>query len=222
MQAVVALGGELNDSALVRSALDGAGLIVAADGGARRLAGLGVAPHVLIGDFDSLSPDELADHRAAGAAIVEHPAPQQRTDADVAIAEALARGATSLIALGVFGGDRLDHELGNLELLAGDRLRGIPTWAVDGWTAITVLHGDGVRETHFHGAPGDYAGIIPITDRVEGVETVGLKWPLSNATLERGRAQGISNELINDRAMIRIGTGKAFATHHFRQQRLPR
>ena len=221
MQAVVALGGELNDSALVRSALDGAGLIVAADGGARRLAALGIAPHALIGDFDSLGPDELSDYRVAGAAIVPHPAPQQRTDADVAIAEALARGATSLIALGVFGGDRLDHELGNLELLAGDRLRGIPTWAVDGWTAIAVLHGAGVRETHFHGAPGDYASIVPITDRVEGVETVGLKWPLSDAVFERGRGQGISNELIGDRAMIRIAIGKAFATHHFRQQRLP-
>ena len=222
MQAVVALGGELNDSALVRSALDGAGLIVAADGGARRLAALGMSPHVLIGDFDSLSPDELSDHRAAGAAIVQHPAPQQRTDADVAIEEALARGAISLIALGVFGGDRLDHELGSLELLAGDRLRDIPTWAVDGWTAIAVLHGRGVAETRFHGAPGDYASVVPITDRVEGVETVGLKWPLSDAVLERGRGQGISNELISDRAMIRIGTGKAFATHHFRRRRLPR
>lgn len=221
MQAVVALGGEINDSALVRSALGGAGLIVAADGGARRLAALGVVPHVLIGDFDSLSPDELADRRKAGAAVVRHPAPQQRTDADVAIAEALARGATSLIALGVFGGDRLDHELGNLELLAGDRLREIPTWAVDGWTAITVLHGDGISETHFHGAPGDYVSIIPITETVAGIETVGLKWPLSSAAMERGRGQGISNELAADRAMIRIAAGKAFATHHFRRQRLP-
>ena len=222
MQAVVALGGEINDSALVRSALDGAGLIIAADGGARRLAALGIAPHVLIGDFDSLSPDELADHRAVGAAIVQHPAPQQRTDADVAIEEALARGATSLIALGVFGGERLDHELGNLDLLSGDRLRDIPTWAVDGWTAITMLHGGGISETHFHGAPGDYVGIIPITETVAGIETVGLKWPLSDATMERGKGQGISNELITDRAMIRIAKGKAYATHYFRQRRLPR
>ena len=222
MQAVVALGGEINDSALVRSALDGAGLIIAADGGARRLAALGIVPHVLIGDFDSLSPDELADHREAGSAIVRHPAPQQRTDADVAIEEALARGATSLIALGAFGGDRLDHELGNLELLAGDRLRDIPTWAVDGWTAITVLHGGGISETHFHGAPGDYVSIIPITETVAGIETVGLKWPLAGAAMERGRGQVISNELAADRAMIRIADGKAFAAHHFRRRRLPR
>lgn len=222
MQAVVALGGGIDDSALVRSALAGTGLIVAADGGARRLAELGAVPHLLIGDYDSLSPEELADRRAAGVEVLPHPAPEQRTDGDVAIEAALERGATSLIALGVFGGERLDHEIGNLELLTGDRLRDIPTWAVNGWTAIAVLHGEGVAETHFHGAPGDYASIVPITDRVEGVETVGLKWPLSNAALERGRAQGVSNELIGDRAMIRIGTGKAFAAHHFRQRRLPR
>lgn len=221
MQTVVALGGDLHDSALVRRALQGAELIIAADSGAERLAFIGHQPHAVIGDFDSLDPAELWRLRAGGVEIVAHPAPQQRTDADVAIELALQRGASSLIVLGALGGARIDHMLGNLSLLSHPDLRSVPTWAVDGWSAMTILHGDGVRETHFRGHPGDYISIIPFSDQVRGVSTVGLKWPLTNATLRRGFAEGVSNELIHDRAMIRIAQGAAAASHHFRRQQLP-
>lgn len=221
MQTVVALAGDLRDSPLVRSALAGAGLIVAADSGAERLTAIGIQPHITIGDFDSLDPTELFRLRAAGVEIVEHPAPQQRTDADVAIELALQRGATSLIVLGALGGDRIDHTLGNLSLLTHPSLRQIPTWAVDGWSALAVLQGDGVSETHFHGHPGDYISVIPLSDRVEGVTIIGAKWPLQAAALERGQAQAVSNELVANRAMIQISKGAAAATHHFRTHRLP-
>ena len=221
MQTVVALGGDLRDSALVRSAISGAGLIVAADSGAARLAAIGIQPHVIIGDFDSLDPVELWRLRAGGVEVVEHPAPEQRTDADVAIELALRRGASSVIVLGVFGGARIDHALGNLSLLSQPSLRDIPTWAVDGWSALTILRGDGVRETHFHGRPGDYISVIPLSDRVEGVAIVGAKWPLQDAVLERGLVQAVSNELVGERAMIRISAGVAAATHHFRTEQLP-
>ena len=221
MQTIVALGGDLRDSDLVRSALHGAGLIVAADSGAERLAAIGIQPHLIIGDFDSLDPAELFRLRAAGVEVVEHPAPQQRTDADVALELALRRGATSVIVLGALGGSRIDHTLGNLSLLSHPGLREIPTWAVDGWSALTILRGDGIRETHFHGQPGDYVSIIPLSDRVEGVTAIGLKWPLENAVLERGQVQAVSNELVNDRAMVRLRTGLAAASHHFRTERLP-
>lgn len=221
MQTVVALGGDLRDSPLVRSALAGAALIVAADSGAERLAAIGIQPHTIIGDFDSLDPTELFRLRAAGVEIVEHPAPQQRTDADVAIELALQRGASSLIVLGALGGDRIDHTLGNLSLLTHPSLRQIPTWAVDGWNALAILHGDGVSETHFHGHPGDYISVIPLSDRVEGVTIIGAKWPLQDTALQRGQAQAVSNELLANRAMIKISKGVAAATHHFRTQQLP-
>ena len=221
MQVVVALGGDLHDSALVRSGLRGAALVIAADSGAARLAAIGIQPHAVIGDFDSIDPAELWRLRSGGVEIVEHPAPQERTDADVAIELAVQRGARSLIVLGAFGGARIDHTLGNLSLLAHPALRAIPTWAVDGWSALTILRGDGIREMHFHGHPGDYVSIIPISDHVTGVSAVGLRWPLSNAALERGRSQSISNELLHDRAVIQLRAGTAAAAHHFRTQRLP-
>lgn len=221
MQAVVALAGEIHDSPLVRSALDRAGLIVAADSGANRLRALGILPHVVIGDLDSLEGDDLFNLKSVGVEVEPHPDPEQRTDGDVALEYALKRGATSLIVLGLFGGPRYDHAVANLYLLTHPSLRRIPTWAVDGWTALTVLNGDGVSQAHFHGQIGDYVSITAISETVEGITTVGLKWPLVNATFRRGLNEGTSNELINDRAMIQIASGTAFVSHHFRSERMP-
>ena len=222
MQAVVALAGEIHDSALVRNALNGAALIVAADSGANRLRQLGMLPHVVIGDLDSLAGDDLFHLKSVGVEFEPHPDPEQRTDGDVAIEYALKRGATSLIVLGLFGGPRYDQEVGNLIMLTQPRLKQLPVWAVNGWTALTVLNGDGVSEAHFHGNPRDYISLTPISDRVEGITTVGLKWPLSEAVFVRGDRGGVSNELIADRGMVKIRSGVLFASHHFRSEQLRR
>ncbi len=221
MQAIVALAGEINDSPLVRSAIDGAGLIVAADSGASRLRALGILPHVVIGDLDSLAGDDLFLLKAAGVEVEPHPDPEQRTDGDVAIEYALKRGATNIIVVGLFGGPRMDHAVANLYLLTHPMLKHVPTWTVDGWTALTVLNGDGVRQAHFQGQIGDYVSITAVSAEVRGITTVGLKWPLDNAMFTRGHGEGTSNELINDRAMIQIKSGTAFVSHHFRTERLP-
>lgn len=221
MQVVVALAGEVHDSALVRSALNGADLIVAADGGANRLQELRILPHVVIGDLDSLAGDDLFRLKSVGVEFEPHPAPEQRTDGDVAIEYALKRGASRIIIVGLFGGPRYDHAVANLYLLTHPSLRQTPTWTVDGWTALTVLNGGGVSQAHFQGSIGDYVTITAVSETVEGITTVGLKWPLANATFTRGLNEGTSNELISDRAMIQITSGTAFATHHFRSERLP-
>jgi len=124
------------------------------------------------------------------------------------------------IFVGLFGGPRYDHAVANLYLLTHPSLRQIPVWTVDGWTALTVLNGDGISQAHFHGQIGDYVSITAVSETVTGITTVGLKWPLTNATFRRGLNEGTSNELINDRAMIQIESGIAFVSHHFRAQRL--
>ena len=84
-----------------------------------------------------------------------------------------------------------------------------------------MLNGDGVRQAHLHGEIGDYVSITAVSERVEGITTVGLKWPLTDAAFARGLGEGTSNELTNERAMIQISKGTVFAAHHFRTERLP-
>ena len=213
---------EIHDSPLVRNALNGAGLIVAADSGANRSALSSASCPTSSSATSTRSRATTSSiSKPVGVEFEPHPDPEQRTDGDVAIEYALKRGATSIIVVGLFGGPRYDHAVANLYLLTHPSLRQIPTWTVDGWTALTALNGDGVSQAHFHGRIGDYVTITAVSETVEGITTVGLKWPLANATFTRGLNQGTSNELINDRAMIQIAAGTAFASHHFRTQRLP-
>ena len=106
MKVVVALGGNLADTALVRARVGGAELVIAADSGADRLRRLGLQPHAVIGDFDSLAADRIEALRTSGVEIVPHPEPQYRTDGQVALELAASRGASEVILLGVRGGPR--------------------------------------------------------------------------------------------------------------------
>ena len=69
-----------------------ADLRIAADGGYAAVRALGLRPEVLIGDFDSLSGEALAAATAEGVEIVRLPVRKDETDAEAAVALALARG----------------------------------------------------------------------------------------------------------------------------------
>ena len=64
-------------------------LVIAADGGARHCLAHGIQPTVVIGDLDSLRPDELATLETGGAQILTYPARKDHTDLELAIELAL-------------------------------------------------------------------------------------------------------------------------------------
>ena len=146
MKIVVALGGEIADSGLLRARVAGAELTIAADSGASRLEQAGLSPDIVIGDFDSLSEAELAALRRRGVEIVPHPDPQQQTDGHVALQLAAERGASEVVLLGAGGGERLDHQLTNLLFLVALEFAALPISAISLWTEAVGLHG---RETGF-------------------------------------------------------------------------
>ena len=211
MKAVVALAGEVEDSPLVRRWLERAGLVVAADRGALRLEALGLRPDVVIGDLDSLSEEQVAALRAAGVEIAPHPAPQERTDGDVALLLARERGASEIVLLGASGGDRWDHGLANVLYAAA--LRAVSVTIVQGRTEAAVLRGDGRRSVRFRGGTGEPVSIIPISTAVRGVTTSGLRYRLRSATLEFGSSRGLSNVLAGTEGGYEIAEGVAIATH---------
>jgi thiamine pyrophosphokinase len=50
--------------------------------------------------------------------------------------------------------------------------------------------------------------LIPLSKEVQGVRTVGLKYPLHSETLHRIESRGISNEWSDAEAMVAIQAGK--------------
>ena len=118
MTCAIVLNGEYEDEAWYRREVEAARLVVAADGGHHLLRRLDLWPQVLIGDFDSLDAEFVAEARAAGVEVVGHPVRKDKTDGELAVEWAVSHCSDDVVLLGGFGG-ALDHVLGHLCVLRG-------------------------------------------------------------------------------------------------------
>src|SRR3990172_9817027 len=82
--------------------------LVCADGGARHLDKLGLTPHVIIGDMDSLSAGILKRYEEQVTRIVRHPRDKKETDTQLALEYAMASAPDEIRIFGALGG-RIDH-----------------------------------------------------------------------------------------------------------------
>jgi thiamine pyrophosphokinase len=217
VRAVIVASGE--PEAADAAWLDGADLVVAADGGATWLDRVARRPDLLVGDLDSADAALVARLEASGTLVERHPADKEASDTELAIHAARDRGATELTLVGAIGGHRLDHELANLLLLADPALAGVPVRAVRGSTTVRVLHG-GERLTLDAGR-GDTVSLLPLGGDAAGVSTTGMRWNLSGATLRVGRSRGLSNEVAHVPASVSLGGGALLVVHVMREEPVP-
>lgn len=199
---------------LVGRAMDGM-LVIAADGGALKAEALGLPPAVVVGDADSLAPNQVERLRHAGAEVLIHPAAKDESDTELAVVEALRRGATRLVIIGCLGGKRFEHSLANVLLLALPELRGIDACLADGASTVRVLV-DGER-LELDGQPGDFVSLLPLSPQVVGVSTSGLAYALEDAVLDQGPARGLSNEMTSSAAGVSVSQGRLAVIHTRRE-----
>lgn len=203
MKVVVVASGRLE--AIDVAHLDNADLVIAADGGAESLDALGRRPDLLVGDFDSVSPALAERLEASGTGVERHPADKERSDTELALESAVARGATQIVLLGAIGGDRLDHELANLLLLADPGMAGRDVRIASGSSTARVLRG--AERLALVGSVGDLVSLLPIGGDASGVTTAGLRWALEGAPLGLGRSRGLSNEIVVPPASVSLEQG---------------
>lgn len=207
MRAVLVANGELSDHARLKELWLRANLRVAADGGARNARiYLKIAPHVVIGDMDSLDEETRAWLEKNSCEFIEHPPAKDATDLELALQLAQTRGADDITVLGAFGG-RADQFIANALLLT--RQKGMRS--ADGACEMWVGRGSDV----IHGKKGDTVSLIPLDSCVEGVTTENLEYPLHDETLERGGTRGISNVMTGERAHVVWSSGMLLIVHLF-------
>lgn len=172
-------------------------LVIAADGGARHADALGAAIDLWVGDGDSLGEDGIAALEAAGVPIERARPDKDETDVELAVDAAIARRATALVIIGALGGERVDHALANVALLARDDLIGRPTVLLDGRSRISLLRApgpDGAAATaDVGGSPGSTVSLLPWGGDADGITTEGLVYALADEPLAFGSARGVSN-----------------------------
>jgi thiamine pyrophosphokinase len=216
LHALILADGDAPDRAALDTAWpgwsEGIDLIVAADGGVRYAADLGLgAVDLWVGDGDSLAPAGLDELRRAGVPMELAIAGKDESDTELAVLAALDRGAARVTVLGAFGGARLDHALANALLLAHPRLDGrtavllapdarvrlIRAPAADGGSATLALSG----------RVGDIVSLLPFAGAAGGVRTAGLQYPLVDEPLDVGPARGLSNVRVEATAAVTVREG---------------
>ena len=150
-----------------------------------------------MGDFDS---SEVPD----GIPIVRHPVEKDDTDTVYAVKEAIKRGYTDFLLIGVIGA-RLDHTLGNVYILEYLDELGLRGRIIDDYSEMELISSEpAIVEDSYA-----FFSLINVTGVARGIDIVGAKYPLADGEIASGYQYGISNEVLPGKtAEISVKDGK--------------
>ncbi len=175
--------------------------LIAADKGYAALRDAGIAPDLILGDFDSLG------YTPEGANVLSHSPIKDDTDLLLAIRWAMERGWRRFVIYGALGGARLDQTVASFQTLrflaehaAHGRLVG------DGWN-VMLLQNSALR---FPSTASGWLSLFVSGDEAKGVTLRGLKYELTDAALTCALPLGVSNEFLGREARIRVEDGALF------------
>lgn len=188
--------------------------LICADGGGNHALQAGHLPDALIGDLDSITPENLDLCRQKKVYIQQFPREKDETDLELALEYAVKQLKHHEIAqeslnednhtfwlLGATGG-RVDHLMGNLALLLHFFKRGYSIHIKDPLHEIYLIQG---RE-ELKGRAGQELSLIPITEKAQ-VTTEGLYYPLQGDVISQDSPRGISNVFLSEQAVVQVDEG---------------
>lgn len=187
-EAVILANGEYPSHELPLKLLKEAEFVVCCDGAANEYISRGHTPDVIIGDGDSLSPENKI--RFSG--IVHHIADQETNDQTKAIRFLQEKGFRKIAILGA-AGKREDHTLGNISLLIDYMRSGMEVRTFTDYGVFMPIEGTQTFASH----PGQQVSIINFG--AKGLKGEGLVYPLSDFT---NWWQGTLNEATADHFSI--------------------
>ncbi len=175
--------------------------LIAADRGYDALRRAGIAPDLIMGDFDSLG------YTPEGENVLPHSPIKDDTDLLLAIRWAMERGWRRFVIYGALGGKRLDQTVASFQTLrfladhgAQGRLVG------DGWN-VALLQNAALR---FPSTASGWLSLFVSGEEARGVTLRGLKYELTDAALSCGMPLGVSNEFLGCEARIAVADGTLF------------
>lgn len=165
--------------------------IVGVDRGALVCATLGIMMDLAIGDFDSVSAEELDMIRTFSKEVVRLDTVKDMTDTQAALS--YVEDFDEVMICGGLGG-RIDHQQINIGLVKKD-IR-LSLWdenhliyAVDGEKTIKKA---------------DYRYLSLFACKESTVDLSGVKYPLPNRKIDENDLYLVSNEILDEEALIRV------------------
>ncbi|WP_138159218.1 thiamine diphosphokinase [Peptoniphilus catoniae] len=203
MLGLLVSGGKQIDKSILKKYAHGA-YIVCADYGVKNFIGTDFIPNLVVGDLDSIDEDckkFIYDNKLK---VKKLNCRKDYTDTEVALNLILESGVDEIVMLSATG-SRMDHSLANLMLLRG----------MYGKVDAKII--DNNNEV-FYVKPGDYLiekedykyiSIVPLSEDII-MSSKGLDYETDHLRISLNSSTGVSNEIVNCFANIKIHSGDGF------------
>jgi len=172
--------------------------VIGVDRAAYWLIREGKIPDIAIGDFDSVTPEELKIIQQSVKNVQGFPKDKNATDMELAMKHANNLHPKEVIIVGATG-TRIDHMLATLHLLDKHIL-------IDKNNRIRLI---GRGKTMIERSSYRYISVLPYTKSIT-LSLTGFRYDLVRKTLKQGTTLGVSNEIQKAQGTIRIFSGKAW------------
>ncbi len=179
--------------------------IIAADRGLIACRELWEKPKHIVGDFDSAGEEALAPYLNDPEVEIHRFKPEKDwTDTEIAVELAIKLGWDEITILGATG-TRLDHVLGNIQILALAESKGAKACILDANNRIRV-HSTSFRIRRDE-QWGKYVSLFAIGGDVHGLTLRGFKYEVEDFTLGSLGSRAVSNEITADEAEVSFADG---------------
>lgn len=123
LNVAIVSGGNPPSEKLLKKYISEVEFIIAADKGSECLYKYNIIPDLLLGDFDSAKKEILDNMKLKVKEVLEFQPEKDYTDTEIAVMEAIKRGAEKIYLFGATG-TRMDHTLGNIGLMLTTKKKG--------------------------------------------------------------------------------------------------
>ncbi|MCD7890513.1 MAG: thiamine diphosphokinase [Ruminococcus sp.] len=198
MTAHIFAGGEMRSMDFIR--IGTGDLIICADSGYKYARQLRVNPDIIVGDFDSYS-GELPENARIFRSVPE----KDDTDTLLAVKTAIESGAEKIRIYGALGG-RFDHAIANVQTLKYAWEHGCEASLEDESNTVTL---QGAGERRYKRRDDRYFSVFSYSGELQIKRLSGVKYTLKDAVISNSFPIGVSNEFVDDEAVLEILRGTA-------------
>lgn len=177
--------------------------LIATDSACLKLLGKNIIPDLAIGDFDSVSQQDVLFLKRKIPNVKIFPVKKDLTDLELAINHAIKLKPVSIDIYGATG-SRIDHTLAAIFLLEKIFSPGVQIRIINSNNEICLIEKttELTRNTYYK-----YLSLLSVTEN-SVISLVGFRFNLKNKILRRGSTMGISNEFKSTTGKITVHKGK--------------
>lgn len=186
MQRCVIIGGaEIGNYGRIKKLFRDTDFFIYCDCGLAHREKLGKKPNLVIGDFDSHKKPQTDTE------TIVLPCEKDDTDTVFAVKEAISRGFSDFLLIGVIGG-RLDHTLANVSILKYLDENKCTGMIADDFSEMETVS----EESAFVDSSFSYFSLLNISGEASGITIRNAKYPLTDAEIKCDYQYGVSNEVL--------------------------